>query len=160
MGFLSKRRQSYQRLLKELEALLIKNSVTPCYLFKETNILNYLTCIPFNSVLNRLKITTVNVNLTEEEKKFVKFIQFFRQARKNSSNLLLETPVPVSHHDSPPIGWRENKSYQKELEQYKIKLEEYQHKKEILDKKKELLWQTPGSEIFEYVQQEERAALC
>ncbi len=160
MGIIARRRKRFQQLFNQLETLLASNGVTPCHFFKDTNLLNYLACVPFNNLLYSLNITRVNIHLTVEEKLFVGFILKYRQTMKKKVNLLLDTPPEPQYFDSPPIGWRENLRYEEEMSQYRKKLEEYQHQKEILEKRRKELWRSSESEIFRYVEKEDRAAVC
>jgi hypothetical protein len=160
MGIIARRREKFQQLFSQLETLLTSNDVTPCHFFKDTNLLNYLACVPFNNLLHSLNITRVNIHLTVEEKQFVGFILKYRQTKKRKMNLLLDTPPEPQYFDSPPIGWRENPRYEEEMKQYRKKLEEYQRQKEVLERRRKELWKSPGSKIFRYVEKEERAAVC
>lgn len=134
--------------------------VTPCFMFKDKNLLNYLACTPFNNLLHSMNISTVNIDLSEEEMLFVNFILTYRKIRKKRQNFLLDTPPEVLSHDSPPLGWRENPRYEEEMEQYRMKLEEYEYKKTMMEKKREELWESPEAEILRYVEKEERSAVC
>jgi len=160
MGIIARRRRSFQQYLNELETFLTKNGVTPCHMFKDTNLLNYLVCSPFNNLLHSMKVTTVNIDLTEEEKRFVDFILTYRKIRRKKQNFLLDTPSDVQYHDSPIMGRRENPRYEEEMTQYRLKLEEYEYKKEMMEKKREELWRGPEADIYRYVEKEERSAVC
>jgi len=160
MGIIARRRNRFQQIFQQLETLLTSNGVTPCHFFKDINLLNYLACVPFNNLLHSMNLTRVNIHLSEEEKRFVDFILKYKQTMKRKVNLLLDTPPIPQYYDSPPIGWRENPLYEEEMSQYRKKLEEYQHRREILEKRREELWRSPESETFQYVEKEERAAIC
>lgn len=107
-----------------------------------------------------MNVTTVNIDLSLEEKLFVDFILTYRKIRKKKQNFFLDTPPDVSYYDSPPIGRRENPRFEEEMAQYTMKLEEHEHKKEMMEKKREELWRSPEAEIFRYVEKEERSAVC
>lgn len=160
MGFLGRRRRKFEKLLNGVENLLIEKGVTPVHYFKDRNLLNYLTCKPFNSLLDSLKLTTVNINLERDEKAFVDFMARFYRLTAKRMNLLLDSPPEKLYFDSPILGWRDNPRYEEELELYRRKLDEYRHKKVILDKKRRELWDSEDGETARHVEKEERAALC
>ena len=160
MGIIARRRKKFQALLAELESVLIEKGITPYHFFKDGNLHNYLACIPFNHLLDSMKLTRVNVNLTDEESRFVGFILKYKELRKKKYNILLDTPPDPQYYDSPPIGRRENPRYEEEMEQYRMKLDEYQHQADVLEKKREELRRTPEGEIFEYVENEDGSVVC
>ncbi len=136
------------------------NGATPCFMFKDTNLLNYMICTPFNNFLHSMNVSTINIDLSREEKLFVDFVLKYRKIRKKRRNFLLDTPPDVLFYDSPPMGRRENPRYEEEMAQYRMKLEEYEYKKDIMEKKREELWLSPEADIFRYVESEERTAVC
>ncbi len=160
MGFFKWRREKFRALLKELEALLKAQGITPSHLFGDRNLLNYLACVPFNRLLDSWNLTTVNIDLAPEEMQFVQFILIYRKLKNRKENLLLDTPPDVLYHDSPIIGWRENTRYQEELERYRQRMEEYEYRlKEVERKRRELLESFDG-EVFRYVEKEMETTRC
>jgi hypothetical protein len=150
----------FQRHLDELKTFLTDNGITPCRMFNDTNLLNYLACVPFNNLLYSMKLTTVNIHLSDEEMQFVDFILKFRKIKNHKENFLLDTPPRVLHYDSPILGRKENPRYEEEMEHYRVKLEEYEHRTQALEKQREELWQSPEAEIFNYVEKEYRTSVC
>lgn len=160
MGLFTRRIKKTQRLFDDLEHLLTDKNVTPCHFFKDTNVLNYIACIPFNDFLNSLNLTKVNIHLSEEEKQFVNFIVLYKKIRGKKINPLLDTPPDVLYYDSPTLGWRENPRYEEELNRYRMNLADYESQGEMLETKRRELWESIESEIFHYVEQEEGATIC
>jgi len=160
MGLFTGRIKKFQRIIGELERLLTDKGVTPCHFFKDRNLLNYLACVPFNNLLHSLDLTRVNIYLAEEDKQFVDFILIYKKTREKRINPLLDTPPDILYYDSPTLGWRENRRYEEELKQYRMRLADYDRRAEILEKKRRDLWECVESEIFRYVEQEDRSAIC
>jgi hypothetical protein len=160
MGLFTGRIKKFQHIIGELERLLTDKGATPCHFFKDRNLLNYLACMPFNNLLHSLNLTRVNIHLAEEDKQFVDFIALYKRTREKKINPLLDTPPDTLCYDSPTLGWRENPRYQEELKQYQARLADYERRGEILEKKRRELWESVESEIFHYVEQEDRSAVC
>lgn len=160
MGIIARRRNKYRRLFERLEAVLKSNKVTGCRFFKDTNLLNYLACIPFNNLLHSWNLTKVNVFLSEDERAFVDFIITYKKILKRRPNLLLDTPTIHDFYDSPPIGWKENRRYEDEMEQYRLKLDKHQHEKKMREMQREALWRSPESEVYRHVEKEDRSTEC
>jgi hypothetical protein len=160
MGIITRRRRKFQQYLVELKTFLTDNGVTPCHLFNDTNLLNYLACVPFNNLLHSMKLTKVNIHLSDEEMKFVKFILRFGKIRSHKQNFLLDSPPRFLHYDSPILGRKENPRYEEEMEHYRAKLEEFEHRMASLEKQREELWKSPNAEIFNYVEKELRSSIC
>lgn len=160
MGIIARRRKKYRRLFERLEAVLKSNKVTGFRFFKDTNLLNYLACMPFNHLLHSWKLTKVNIFLSDEERAFVDFILTYKKILKRRPNLLLDAPTVHDFYDSPPIGWKKNLRYEDEMEQYRLKLDKYQHEKKMLEVRREALWRSQESEVFRYVEKEDRSAIC
>lgn len=160
MGIFTGRIKKFQRIIGELERLLTDKGVTPCHFFKDRNLLNYLACEPFNNLLNSLNLTRVNIHLAEEDKQFVDFVLLYKKIREKKINPLLDTPPDALYYDSPTLGWRENSRYEEELKQYKMRLADYERRGEVMEKKRRELLESVESEIFRYVEQEDRSALC
>lgn len=146
--------------MDELKTFLTDNGAAPCGMFNDRNLLNYLACIPFNNFLYSLKLTRVNIFLSDEEMHFVDFILKLRKIRNHKQNFLLDAPPTVLHYDSPLLGRRDNPRYEEEMEHYRTKLEEYEHRKEMREKQREELLQSPEAEVFHFVEKELRSALC
>lgn len=160
MGLFTRRIKKIQCIFDELERLLTDKGITPCHFFKDTNVLNYIACIPFNDFLDSLKLTKVNTHLSDEEKQFVNFIVLYKKIHGKKINPLLDTPPDVLYYDSPTLGWHDNPRYEEELNRYRMNLADYDDQGEMLETKRRELWESIESEIFRYVEQEEGATIC
>lgn len=160
MWSFKKKKEYYERLLKDVETILIKNGVTPIYLFKDPKILSYLTYYPYNHIYCFLTRQDMNKSINEQEKDFARFIKKLGRIREKSINLLLDTPSDYEYYYPSCVGWKDNPKYEEEVKNYKNKLEEYEEQKRGVAEKRKKLWTQPESKTYLYVKEEYNKAKC
>lgn len=160
MWSFKKRKEYYRGLLKEVETVLIKNGVTPIYLFKEPRVLSYLTYYPINHIYCFLAQKDMNFYLNNQGRDFAKFIMKLAKVREKSINLLLDTPTDYEFDYPSCVGWKDNPKYEEEVKNYRFKLAEYEEQKKIAAQKRKQLWEKPEAAIYIHVGDEYNQAKC
>ncbi len=147
-------------MLNELETILIKNGVTPIYLFKNPRVLEYLTYYPLHHIYCFLTQQDINNYINRKERDFVKFIKRLGIIRRKKINLLLDSPSDYEYESPLSIGWKNNPRYEDELKNYRAKLKEYEQQKAIVAEKRKKLLKKPEAKTYLYVMNEFNAAKC
>jgi hypothetical protein len=155
-----KKKKNYEKLLKEVEAILIKNDVIPIHLFKDKKVLEYLTYFPFNHIYCLLTHKNLNEYIKVEERNFAKFIKKLKKISRKPVNILLDSPSDYEYNFFSCVGWKDNSRYEEEVKNYKTKLAEYEKQKKIIEKRKIKLWEKPEADTYRYVKKEETLAKC
>lgn len=155
-----KKKEYYDSLLKEIETILTKNSVTPIHLFKDKKILEYLTFFPLINIYCFLNQKNINQYINEQGRDFARFIMKLGKIKKRSINLLLDSPADYEIDYPFCVGWKHNPKYEEEVRNYKIKLEAYEKQKKILDEENKKIWKKPEAETYLFVKKEDNLAKC
>ncbi len=158
MKILFRRRRRFKVYPDQLEMILMKDGVTPVHFFQDRNLLNYMVCAPYNEILHRFKISTVNIDLSEEEREFVNFILLYKKITETKRSLFDSIPS-VRTYDSPILGWRDNPDYESECEHYKLKYEEYKLKMAFIKKRRREMLESTEGENYLYVESEDEKGM-
>lgn len=160
MWSFEKKREYYQNLLAELEAMLIEKGITPVHLFREPKILSYLVYYPLHHIYCFLRQTNIDKFINRKEREFAHFIRKVGIIRRKKINLLLDSPGDYDYEYPASIGWKPNPRFDEEMKNYRKRLADYEAQQLQLAEKREELLRQPEAGIFRLVMKEYDAAKC
>ena len=160
MWLFKQKQMYYQRLLNEIEAMLVRNGITPIRLFGEPRVLHYLTFYPFNHIYNLLVYADADRTIGPKAREFATFIRKLYLIKKKRINLLLDSPTDYEYEYPLSIGWKDNPRYEQELENYQVKVKEYEQIRAALADEREKLWENAEARVYSYVQREYGRIRC
>jgi len=160
MWLFKKKRTYYQRLLNEIEAMLVRNGITPIHLFREPRVLHYLTFYPLNRLYYLLVHADADSAIGPQAREFATFIRKLCLIKKKRINLLLDSPADYEYEYPLSIGWKDNPGYEQELENYQVKVKEYEEVRAARAEEMERLWKNAEARVYSYVRREYERIRC